>query len=559
MNDSHCIRSHLWRTVRFVVLGAVLTGLSFPLAAHPGVFDRTETGDADAGSARCQVRFLGRGQAGEIDEGTRAIVMERPGEYQREVVQAALDTLPPLVCSAVRRVVFVDKPGEQAIAYTNAVSAINDGKPADLVYFNNWAMPEQRLRPAMVKVEGRDEDAQASNRIAAIHAVIHEAAHVADHLLDSQRVNRGWLGEDPVDAALWPVEARQLAAQAADSNLLKKGFRQEWIRLHEAFVQAHMARAYYGKGGGADLKEVPKIGDERGEDGKPRQLKDRYGRPATIQPAPLELAGAGFMTRYGGTQASEDIAEIVAGVMTRQFLADHGVTDPIPELEVAIDDHACKALNSLPGPDIPSEIAGFYAKLGFLQSVGFISLQAYERCVGRLKIPGSGEGFFTFKSGRLERSYSGNPGGRIGQAENNGPFLFELGADGTVRTRDEMIPVRVTLILDVSPPPGTWARLSGGSDYGDLKVDDVSFPRGVYFVGFRHGPFNRLEITRKDDGRKIMDVGQGVALVSRASRDLIEGSVFVQRYFNFAGGMLSSIAGDEPPSEPTRITFRRKP
>jgi len=55
-----------------------------------------------------------------------------------------------------------------------------------------------------------------------------------------------------------------------------------------------------------------------------------------------------------------------------------------------------------------------------------------------------------------------------------------------------------------------------------------------------------------------MDVGQGVALVSQASRDFIEGSVFVQRYFNFAGGMLSAIAADEPVKQPTTITFRKE-
>ena len=35
--------------------------------------------------------------------------------------------------------------------------------------------------------------------------------------------------------------------------------------------------------------------------------------------------------------------------------------------------------------------------------------------------------------------------------------------------------------------------------------------------------------------------------------------IAVQRIFNFSGGLLSSIAGDEPVAEPTRITFRYDP
>jgi hypothetical protein len=68
-----------------------------------------------------------------------------------------------------------------------------------------------------------------------------------------------------------------------------------------------------------------------------------------------------------------------------------------------------------------------------------------------------------------------------------------------------------------------------------------------------------LQLTRRDDGRVIMDVAQGIALVSRAGADGIEGSVFVERIFNFSGGLLSASAGDEPVKKPTKITFRYDP
>jgi hypothetical protein len=53
-----------------------------------------------------------------------------------------------------------------------------------------------------------------------------------------------------------------------------------------------------------------------------------------------------------------------------------------------------------------------------------------------------------------------------------------------------------------------------------------------------------------------MEVTHGLALVSRASEKLIEGSLVVQKYFNYAGGALSAIGGPQPPSEPTIISFR---
>ena len=54
----------------------------------------------------------------------------------------------------------------------------------------------------------------------------------------------------------------------------------------------------------------------------------------------------------------------------------------------------------------------------------------------------------------------------------------------------------------------------------------------MYFIGFRRKRHNRLLITRQSDGAVIVDVGQGVARVGRASSDFIEGSVFVQRIYS---------------------------
>lgn len=507
-------------------------------------------------AADCEVRFLNRGNADEIDEGFRDKIIPRTGDYQKLVVQTALNAVPPLVCASVGRVVFVYDPSKDAVAFTNSTATINDGRPADLIYFNDSAMPEDRLKPYMMEIGGEQEDAQEINRIAAIHAVIHEAIHVADHLLDSQRVEDSWFGDEPVDASLWSGQAVSLARQAVEKNRLKMGFRQEWERMHNAFVKAGMAREYYGKGG-ADLKDITKITGEKDADGKPKRAKDRFGREIMIKPAPIELAAAGFMTRYGGTKSSEDIAEMAAGILTRLFVeASAGKSFGRDSYyHAAIEDHACEALRGSPGPGISTQVAAMYSKLGFLQSVGFIPLEGFKRCVGDLAIRGDGAGFHSFKSGDLNRRYSGGVQGAFGRAGPDDPVMFKLTADGSVGTSGGSRPVTVELLLNVSPPPELLDAVTGS--YEAVELDDVSFPRGIYYIGTRYKTENRLNIRKKEDEGVIMEVSKGVALVGRANKDLVEGSIFIQRFFNFAGGLMSASAGDEPPKEPTSMTFRK--
>lgn len=508
-------------------------------------------------AADCQVRFLDRDDAGEIDEGFRDKIIPHTGQYQKLVVQTALNAVPPLVCASVGRVVFVHDASKDAVAFTNTTRMINDGRPADLIYFNNAAMPEERLEPYMVNLQDGEEDAQEINRIAAIHGVIHEAIHVADHLLDSQRVEDSWFGDDPVDESGWSGEAISLARRAVEKNRLRMGFRQEWERMHGAFVKAGMAREYYGKGGGADLKDVKKITGEEGADGKPAAAKDRFGREIMIKPAPIELAAAGFMSQYGGTQSSEDIAEMAAGVLTRLFV-EKIVGEALgrdSDYHAAIEDHACEALRGSSDASISTQVAAIYSKLGFLQSVGFIPLEGFKRCVGNLAIRGDGEGFHSFKSGELTSRYSGGVEGGFGRAAPDKPVMFKLTAGGSVGTSAGAKPATIEVLLNVSPPPEHLNALTGS--YEDVKLEDVSFPRGIYFIGTRYKTENRLNIREQENNNVIMEVSQGVALVGRANQDLIEGSIFIQRFFNFSGGALSAIAGDEPPKEPTSMTFRK--
>lgn len=509
-------------------------------------------------AADCPVRFLNRGDAEEIDAGYRDKIIPRIGNYQRAVVQEALNAVPPLICASVARVVFVHDAGKDAVAFVNTTRMINRGRPADLIYFNDAAMPESRLEPFMVDVGEEREDAQEGNRVAAVRAVIHEAVHVADHLLDSQRKDTGFLGEDPVDESLWRGAAVRTARESVSKNLLQVGFRQEWARLHASFVAAGMAREYYGDGGGADLKDIVKLTSEKDADGRPVPAKDRFGREIMINPAPIELAGAGFMTRYGGTQPGEDIAEMAASLLTRAYVQEKlgGTLEPGGALDAAIDDHACGALQALPGPGITTDVAAVYAKAGFLQAVGLVPESAFRHCVGNLAIRGDGEGFHSWKVDDLANRYSENVQVGLGRSGPSAPVVFQMTARGSVSTSSGRVPVTVELAIDVSPAPAVVDAMMGIADHSHVELDDVSFARGVYLIGDRHGSNSRLRIRRNDNDAIIMEVSQGIALVGRASSALVEGTVVIQRYFNFSGGLLSSVAGDVPVGEPTTMTFR---
>lgn len=287
--------------------------------------------------------------------------------------------------------------------------------------------------------------------------------------------------------------------------------------MHEAFVDAGMADSYHGKGQESGL-----------------------GAAA--------LVSGGFMSGYGGDTVTDDIAEMTAWALVSETYVEKaraaGDTDGAARKNLA-----CEAMQAEAGPAIPKRLAAVYTKLGFLQSLGFISERAFANCVGKLRIRGEGPGFHSFVGGKLSGTYAGRIERRLGQVDGAGPYLFEMTAEGAIDITSDKgteagVPARIQLRLDVTPP-GLFSGL-----------DEVSYPRGVYHVGEVHGGHNRLRIVRIDNGKTVMEVAKGVALVSRASRELIEGSVFIERTYNFAGGLLSAIAGHEPVSTATSISFR---
>lgn len=440
--------------------------------------------------------------------------LEDPGSNQLNTLGDALDMLPEFLCQAVRKVAFVNRPPDKSVLEYLGLGEDEDSvvegwttqsNRQNIVYLNSHSLSAWNESSLGFSEEARNQ---------AIHRAVHEAVHVAVRLLQSQQK------ADPVgtvqrrpDPGLWPEDAQQMARDIIEANRLDIGVEREWQRIHDAFVAAGLAKPYYGGGW---------VG------------KDGFSAEA--------LAGDGFMSAYGGEKAMEDIAEMASWAIVRDTLPDS-------------KDGACQIMTGRSGPSIVSGDAAIFTKLGFVRTLQLVTEQQYKNCVGRLKIDAPGQGFHSYVDGDLNRSYTENPRAGVGRGAGDDEewLIANITADGTASTSSGDFPATISLQLNVTPvADDREERLA-------ILPQDVSYPRGVYFVGFRHNQLNRLQITNREDGKLIMDVGQGVALVSRASSDGIEGSVAVQRIFNYSGGMLSAIAGDEPVKQPTKVTFKYDP
>ena len=434
--------------------------------------------------------------------------LEDPGANQLDTLADAIELLPEFLCNAVRKIAFVNRPpdkdfldylglGDDADAVVEGWTTVNDRQ--NIVYLNSHSLSPWNNSSLGVSDEAR--------RLA-IHRAVHEATHVAVYLLQSQqKYEPAGASRNRPDPDLWPADVQQMAKDVIKSNRLNIGVAREWGRIHSAFVAAGLAEAYYG-GGWTE--------------------KDGFSAEA--------LSSAGFISAYGGEKVYEDIAEFVSRTILRNHDSSYRAA-------------ACEMMGGRSGSGIASADAAVFTKLGFAHTLTFVPEQAFKECKGQLKINAEGQGFFSYQDGNLNRSYTGNPNAGAGRFDEGQRFMFSLEADGVAGTSSEAnIPVSMLLLLNITP-----------TLEGEVQFEDLSYPRGIYYIGFRHNKWNRLQITKKSDGAMLMDVGEGIALIGRASTDGIIGSVAVQRIFNFSGGLLSAVAGDEPVSRPTKITFMYEP
>ena len=333
-----------------------------------------------------------------------------------------------------------------------------------------------------------------------VTTMVHEATHAADNLLNFVAPQRQVdLSERVMASNDWSSDDLEFARNIVQTNLLDQGLRHEWEKLHMTAVRLGYAQNYHHGG-------------------------DRSMSADAI----IKM---GVASGYGGDEAAEDIAEMASGILSGRAWTKYGATVPNPP-----DDLICERMRAEPGPGIPQELALIYAKVGLLNSVGLIGDLEYDYCVGNLKVSAPGNGFFTIKDSRQDNAYTGDVKGTIGQRSEDGAWVFQLGASGSFGIDGDSRPGRIELMIPLAAA-------------GEPRP---SFPRGLFNVG--HGGAS-VNIYYTDQGKEKLGVSveSGVLLMSRASTQLIEGSIFVFRFVNWTSLLaIPEVAGN------MRITFKKK-
>jgi len=453
---------------------------------------------ATAAAQPCQIDVLGLPEQGQLHESERPGLVN-PGPFQQRLVERSKAYLTPLLCFAVNRVAFIEQAPEDAAAtgwvrvhgYNDIVHL--DARPLSL--------SETALDPS--KNRGSPGDVWAGG----IDALAHEATHAAVHLLNSQsnveRCRLSTLSCDPVRASQWSSTAQDAAKVAVERMRLSSGIVEEWVRMHEAFVRVGMATEYGAYGGS--------------------------------QHDATALTAAGFTSRYGSSKPGEDIAEWVAktqvGNLQGQTFEGATVGNPGENL-------GCLVMSGA-GNRVTGDTAAAFTKLSFLRDVGLVSQGAFERCVGGLGIETHG------KNGVHLTNNDGSVGtlddrmrAVIGQ-NGLGAWSFQLTAEGSARHGDTASPVKATLTLELASILASTAT----------SVDEVSWPRGIYVIG----DDAEFRVDFEDAPAGTFYGVEGFVLVTRASNDLIEGSIVLRL------GMRPHTAFPVPETGdwlPTPITFR---
>jgi len=411
-----------------------------------------------------------------------------PGPNQRRIVEEAKGFFSPLHCHAVTRIAYVNTDGDNVEKWAWVGGSIRDlinlSAISSKLSENNLSQPSHA----------------AGYRANAVKTIVHEATHAADNLLDFVAPQRPvGVGERLIAKNAWSRANLQFAREIVQTNLLDRGLRHEWEKLHMAAVRLGYAQNYHHKG---DL---------------------HMSADAIIK--------MGVASGYGGDEPAEDIAEMASGILTGRVWAKYGATVPNPP-----DDLICDRMRAEPGPGIPQELALIYAKVGLLNSVGLIGDLEYDYCVGKLKVSAPGNGFFTIRDNRQENAYTGDVKGTIGKRSKDGVWVFQLEASGSVGVAGEPRPARIELLIPLAAA-------------GEPRP---SFPRGLFNVG-QGGTTVNIYYTHEGEEKLGVSVESGVLLMSRASTQLIEGSIVVFRFVNWTSLLaLPEVAGN------TRITFKKK-
>ncbi|MDX1645017.1 MAG: hypothetical protein R3244_11730, partial [Thermoanaerobaculia bacterium] len=393
----------------------------------------------EIGSGSCRVRLLGPDDAGEIPSKYRSVIQQLYSKH-RLVTEEGLRHMTPLLCAAVRRVVFVDDP-----RYAAEDGWVLDTEP-DLVFINYDPLRRGFGAYPVVK---------------SIQSFLHESTHAADQMLQAHRAEpgllEGFLEEElfpkgEAEAESWPASSARVAEKVIENNRLKAGFRAEWVRTHRTFQKLGLAGAYRG----AEAAQ--------GESGS------------------SAIAKEGFMSLYGSSVAGEDIAEFASWIMVAPLFGLEWSGESVPEDEKP-KDFACQLMQEHGEATVPAALSAVFTKANLLLSAGFIDEEDYERCVGKLAIEGPGEGVFVYDiedgNTQLKRNFNTDVSARIGSHPKLEQHVFLLEASGTASVGPKEFPATVKLRLPIGP--------------ADREIEVVSWPRGVWDLRQLGADF-RLEV-----------------------------------------------------------------
>ncbi len=408
-----------------------------------------------------------------------------PGPLQRAVLQAALNRMAPTLCHGLGRIGFIEVPQSSLKGFVASMAS------ADLMLLNTQSYSEEALLDRRVQ-------------LALTKTIFHEAAHATEHLLqhEGQPINtliETFLGvQQPVGG--WTFESEQVAGDLVRSTRLLGGIRREWLRMHEAFVT---------EGFGADAYSSV------APDGECAPDLRFYDAEQTTE--------ASFMSRYGGTNHGEDVADMVAWAEVAPMFRAEGVssiynagdTEACGGRSAMIDipeDSACQAFRDHTEENIPQRLAAAYTKLRLVRELGMISEEAFDTCRGEVGFDVPGPGFHVYEDGEFQRSFNQGVTATIGTID-GGPRKFIMNAEGEASFGGETVPAELTLELELGP--------------NDVDISQISWPRGGYRL--TEVDQDRFRLFLPDAPAGSFESREGFVLVTAASNDRIEGSVVIQQ------------------------------
>lgn len=448
-------------------------------------------------SLACDLTVLGASDSALVKRSYRSRIVA-PQEHQRKLLGETAQYMTPLLCAGVRDVVFVE-----------ADSDMDDAAVMGWVY-SNHSQSTLYINSLPNRAAEVDLAPSSINRIVGnvwatgIETLLHEGAHAAVNLLNTQVMEGDctlwyFFCDEPTDASQWASASVTLAAAAMKRMRIRVSFEAEWNRLHQSFVNVGLARPY-----------GPKL-------------------PAG------DVASAGFMTAYGGTKPSEDIAEFVAQVQASNISSFKAISATVNRGERP--DLGCIALSEVYS-GVPGNLAALYTKISLLRDVGLISSEAAAACTGNAAIDtrdAPGIHFFSHE-GEFQRTFNTEVSATMGSNTSGDRFKFRLSAKGTAMVGGVEHPAEFSLILDLGPTSET--------------IERVSWPRGIYQLALLGE--NRLIVTVPSAGHATYHVDDGMVLITSASAERIEGSIVMNRATRpHAPGMVPMAAADL-----SRVTFR---